>query len=114
MSLSAPSLVWEVRAGHAPEQMEIAPERVGLERAPRSAILGGTVADNVAIVRGILDGSVRGPRRDIVLLNAAAALVAAERAEDFDEGVELARRSIDNGAAQQRMEQMVRVSRAAR
>jgi anthranilate phosphoribosyltransferase len=49
-----------------------------------------------------------------VLLNAAAALVAAERAEDFAEGVELARRAIDSGAARERMEQMVRVSQSAR
>jgi anthranilate phosphoribosyltransferase len=114
MSLSAPSMIWKVRAGQAPEQMEVTPESVGLERAPRSAILGGSVAENVAIVRGILDGSLRGPQRDIVLLNAAAALVAAERAEDFAEGVELARRAIDSGAARERMEQMVRVSQSAR
>jgi anthranilate phosphoribosyltransferase len=113
LSLSAPSLVWEVRAGHEPQQHEIAPEQFGLERAPRSAILGGTIAENVQIVRGILDGSIQGPPRDIVLLNAAAALVAAEQAGDFTEAVALARRALDQGTAQARMEQMVRSSQVA-
>lgn len=114
MSLSAPSMVWEVRAGAAPRQYEIAPESVGLARAERSEILGGTVEENVGIIRGILEGSVTGPPRDIVLLNAAAALVAAEQAADFAEGVARARQSIDGGAAYGRMEQMVRASRATR
>ncbi|HEX6288492.1 MAG TPA: anthranilate phosphoribosyltransferase [Herpetosiphonaceae bacterium] len=111
MSLSAPSLVWEVRAGQEPRQQEIAPETLGIPRAPRGAILGGTVEENVQIIRGILDGSLHGPQRDIVLLNAAAALVAAERAGDFAEGIALARRSLDEGAAHSSMEQMVRASR---
>ncbi|MDP9312208.1 MAG: anthranilate phosphoribosyltransferase [Chloroflexota bacterium] len=112
LSLTAPSLVWEVRAGQNPKQYEIAPEMFGLQRAPREAILGGPVAENVATVRGILAGSTQGPKRDIVLLNAAAALVAAERAADFAEGVELARQAVDSGAATDRMERMVRVSQA--
>ena len=112
LSLSAPSLVWEVRAGQNPKQYEIAPEMFGLERAARETILGGPVAENVATVRGILAGSTHGPKRAIVLLNAAAALVAAERAADFAEGVELARQAVDSGAATERMERMVKASQA--
>lgn len=111
LSLSAPSLIWEVRAGQELQRHEISPEALGLERAERSAILGGSVADNVATVRGILSGAIGGPRRDIVLLNAAAALVAADRAENMVEGLATARATIDSGAATNRMEQMVRVSR---
>ena len=110
ISLSAPTLVWEVRSGAAPQQHEITPEQFGLERAGREAILGGSVADNVAMVHGLLDGTVNGAPRDIVLLNAAAALVAAERAADFAEGVDLARQALDSGAARTRLEHMVRAS----
>jgi anthranilate phosphoribosyltransferase len=113
LSISASSLVWEVRAGKQPQQHEIVPEKIGIERAPRSAIMGGSIDENVRIVRGILDGSVHGPPRDIVLLNAAAALVAAEQAGDFAEGIMLARKALDEGSAHERMEQMVRVSREA-
>jgi anthranilate phosphoribosyltransferase len=112
LSLSAPSMVWEVRAGHQPRSHEITPESLGLERAGRETILGGSVADNVATVRAVLDGSTVGPRRSIVLLNAAAALVAAEQASDFAEGIALGQRALESGAAYQRMERMVQVSQA--
>ncbi len=111
LSLSAPSLVWEVRAGQEPRRSEIAPEQFGLDRAAREQILGGTVEENSAMIRGILDGDITGPRRDVVLLNAAAALMAAERAGDMREGIELARTAIDNGSARQRLERMVAASR---
>lgn len=112
ISLTAPSLVWEVRAGKDPVRRELAPETIGLERAERSTILGGSVAENVATVRGILSGDVTGPKQDIVLLNAAAALVAAELAGDFPEGLALARQSIAGGAAHARMERMVAASQS--
>lgn len=111
LSLSAPSLIWEVRAGNEPRRFEIAPEQFGLERAGREEILGGSVDKNVATIRGILHGEVTGPRRDVVLLNAAAALVAAERAGDMAEGITLARASIDGGRAAERLERMVAASR---
>lgn len=111
ISLDAPTLVWEVRAGTEPHLYEITPESVGLERAEHAAIAGGSVADNVRIVRGILGGTIQGPRRDIVLLNAAAALIAAEQANNFAEGIEVARRSLDSGDALARMERMVYASK---
>ncbi len=112
LSLSAPSLVWEVRAGQQPQRHEITPELLGLERAGRETILGGTVAENVATVRGILGGEIEGPKHAIVLLNAAAALVAAERAADLREGIDVAQQSIQSGAAHDRMERLVTTSRA--
>lgn len=110
LSLSQPSLIWEVRPGEEPHRIEITPESVGLQRADRESIRGGTVAENVAIVREILDGRITGPRRDIVLLNAAAALVAADRAGTIAEGIDLARRSIDGGGAREHLDRMVRAS----
>jgi anthranilate phosphoribosyltransferase len=80
---------------------------------PRAAIgdlLGGDREQNAEIVRAILRGE-RGPRRDIVLMNAAAALVVGARARDLKEGVELAARSIDTGAARARLERLVSLTR---
>ena len=113
LSLSAPSMVWEVRAGTAPRRFDVDPAELGLTAAPREALLGGTVAENVAILEALLDGSERGPRREIVLLNAAAGLVAAERAGDLQEGLMLAADAIDSGAARARLDRLVEVSQAA-
>ena len=112
LSLSAPSTVWEVRAGQAPRRFEVDPAQLGLQPAPRDAILGGTVAENVATIQALLDGVERGPRRDIVLLNAAAGLVAAEQAGDLQEGLSMAAAAIDSGAARARLDRLVDASQA--
>lgn len=78
------------------------PEDLGLPRCALTDLLGGDVAENVQIVHAILKGEL-GPKRDIVLMNAAAALVAANHANDFREGVRLAVESIDSGAALQKL-----------
>jgi anthranilate phosphoribosyltransferase len=113
LSLSAPSTIWEVQSGQPPHCFEIAPEELGLQPAPRDAFLGGTVTENVATIHRLLDGSERGPRRDVVLLNAAAGLIAAGRAGSFEEGMALGRTAIDSGAARARLEQLIKVSQAA-
>ena len=110
LSLSAPSTVWEVRAGQAPRRFEVDPAELGLQGAPREAILGGTVAENAATIQALLDGTERGPRRDIVLLNAAAGLVAAEQASDLREGLRMAAAAIDSGAARARLARLVEAS----
>lgn len=112
LGLSGPNVVYEVRAGQAPRRYEVSAEELGLRPAPKEAVAGGDVARNVAIVRGVLSGDERGAPRDIVLLNAAAALVAAERAEDMREGLALARASLEEGRALERLERMVAASQA--
>jgi anthranilate phosphoribosyltransferase len=77
---------------------EITPESVGIARGTLADIAGGDAAENAAIVRTVLGGEV-GPRRDVVVLNAAAALLAAGKAADLVDGVTLARASIDSGRA---------------
>ncbi len=79
------------------------PEDFGLRRAPREALRGGDATENAGIIRAILSGE-KAPRRDLVLMNASAALVAAGRAGDFLEGVTLASESIDSGAARAKLE----------
>jgi anthranilate phosphoribosyltransferase len=76
----------------------VSPEQAGLSRAPIEAIRGGDAPFNAAALLAVLQG-VAGPYRDTVLLNAAAALVVAERAGDLPEGVAVAADAIASGAA---------------
>jgi len=85
---------------------EIVPEDAGLARATLDEIKGGEPAHNAALMRGVLAGE-RGPLRDIVLLNSAAALIVAGKAGDLRAGVALAAESLDRGAAQRVLERLV-------
>ena len=89
---------------------EVTPESVGLARGTLADIAGGDAAENAAIVRAILGGE-GGPRRDVVLLNAAAGLLAAGKVADLAEGVALARDSIDSGRALAALEALGELSR---
>jgi anthranilate phosphoribosyltransferase len=71
---------------------------LGLAPAESSALRGGNAAENAAIIESVLDGE-RGPRRDVVLLNAGAALLVSGRIARLSQGVELAAATIDAGAA---------------
>ncbi len=88
---------------------EIDAETLGLARATAEQIAGGAGEENAAAVRRILDGEP-GPHADIVLLNAGAAIYAGGSAADLAEGLEMARVSIDSGAAGARLEQLVRAT----
>ena len=85
------------------------PREVGLEAAPFDAVRGGDAVSNAATIRSVLDGDP-GPRRDVVLLNAAAVLVAADHVTTLLDGVAVAAESIDSGAAGRALAQLVRVS----
>jgi hypothetical protein len=89
--------------------MEVTPEELGLERAPRESLMGGTAEENAAIIRSVLSGE-RGPQRDVVLMNAAAALFAADVVSSMREGVELAAAAIDSGAGMETLERLARFS----
>jgi anthranilate phosphoribosyltransferase len=105
ITITGPTLVAEVRDGQV-RTYEIAPENFGVERAPLSEIMGGDVEENARIIRSILSGE-RSAKRDVVLLNAAAALVAAELADSLSEAIPLAKRSLDSGAAREKLERLV-------
>ena len=102
VSTVGPTRVSELRDGTV-QTFTISPEDLGLPEATPEAIVGGRPEENAAVTTAILRGEP-GPRRDIVLANAAAALVAAELADDWREGVDLARRAIDSGAAYEKLE----------
>jgi anthranilate phosphoribosyltransferase len=91
---------------------EIRPEDVGLEAAPTSDLAGGTPPENAQLVEAVLNGEP-GPRRDVVLLNAAAALVAAGRAADLRTGIATARATIEAGAAIALLERLRAARRSA-
>ncbi|NYF77903.1 anthranilate phosphoribosyltransferase [Granulicella arctica] len=96
LSISGPSQIAEVRKSTITLNT-ITPEQFGLRRAPIEALRGGDAVTNAAILRAIFAGE-GGPRRDIVLLNAAAVLVAADLVHDLPAGLKLAAATIDNGA----------------
>jgi anthranilate phosphoribosyltransferase len=85
------------------------PSDVGLPKSTPETLKGGVAADNAAIAREILDGE-KGPRRDIVLLNAGASLLVAGRAATVPEGIEMAARAIDSGRAKAVLAALVRLS----
>ncbi|MGA1233219.1 MAG: anthranilate phosphoribosyltransferase, partial [Lutimaribacter sp.] len=93
-------------------EAELHPEDFGLPVHPFEAILGGTPAENATAFSALLDGAV-GAYRDAVLLNSAAALVVADAATDLKEGVEMARHSIDSGAAKAKLQALAAATTAA-
>ncbi len=86
------------------------PGKLGLPTAALEEIAAGDAAENAAAVREVLAGK-QGPRRNIVLLNAAGALLAAGRAGDFSQGLELAAQIIDEGLARKKLQQLIDLSR---
>jgi anthranilate phosphoribosyltransferase len=103
--------VAEARDGSV-RSYEVEPEEFGMARARLEDISGGDATENAAIIRAILGGE-KSPRRDVVVLNAAAALVAAGRVDHIAEAVPPARRSIDSGAAAEKLDALARFTSAS-
>lgn len=108
LTLAGPSLVAEAR-GSEVVGYEITPETFGLQRASKETLHGGDAPTNARLFKAVLQGQ-RGPHRDVVLFNAAPAIIAGERAEDWASGVQAAARAIDCGAAWAKFEALVRAS----
>lgn len=106
ISVCAPTRITELQDGLI-RTYDLDPERILGRSAPQEALRGGSPEDNARILRSVLDGSP-GPCRDVVVLNAAAALVAAGSAEDLREGVRLAEQSLDSGVARSRLDSLIR------
>ena len=110
LSIAARSKVAALEGGTIRE-FDIGPEDAGLPYHPFESLLGGTPAENAVALRALLDGA-EGAYRDAVLFNAAAALVVAERAKTLQDGVKLARVSIDSGAAKAKVAALARITTA--
>jgi anthranilate phosphoribosyltransferase len=104
------SICGSTRISHLKEgkidTFHITPEEYGFKRARPEEIEGGNARQNASIIREILEGE-RGPKRDMVLMNAAAAFVAAGLDEDFETGVERAGEAIDSGQAKQKLDDVI-------
>jgi anthranilate phosphoribosyltransferase len=105
ITITGPTRIAEVRDGQV-RTYEVTPEEFGLQRATLEDIAGGDAARNAVIIREILAGE-KSARRDVVLLNAAAALVAAGRADHLRDAVPIAANAIDSGAAKAKLEAFV-------
>lgn len=110
LTTTGPSTVFEVVGGRV-EETTLDPDDVGLSRASAEELRGGDAVASASIARAVLEGKP-GPRRDVVLLNAAAALEVAGRASGLADGVEMAARSIDSGDAAATLERWVATSRS--
>jgi anthranilate phosphoribosyltransferase len=105
ITLSAPTRLSSME-GSAVRTRDVTPEEFGLARASLVELRGGDAETNARLLRNVLEGE-RGPRRDVVLANAAAAFVVAGKAPGFVEGVEKAAEVIDSGAALQTLKDLV-------
>jgi anthranilate phosphoribosyltransferase len=106
ITITGPTRVAEARDGTV-RTYEVDPEEFGMKRATLADISGGDAAENASIIREVLSGK-KSPCRNVVLLNSAAALVAAGRADHLADGIPLAAHSIDSGAAAVKLAELVR------
>ena len=86
------------------------PREYGFELYPKEDIVGGDAQENAEITKGILNGSITGAKRDIVLINTAAALLVDQKVNSTEEGVMMAKSIIDSGKAMEKLEQIIKVS----
>ncbi len=111
ISTTCPTSVVEVFAGQGyDERYEVTPEQFGMARAPLGDLAGGDAAENAALLRAVVDGEP-GPRLDIVILNAGAALYIAEAAGSIAEGVDAARAAVASGDARAKLDALVATTR---
>jgi anthranilate phosphoribosyltransferase len=108
VTLTGPTRVGEI-LGEKVSLYTVEPEDFGMTRCDLAKLQGGDATQNAAIVRAVLTGE-KGPRRDVVLLNSAFALVAVERAADVPEGIELAGQALDDGKALEKLDDLIRMT----
>jgi len=111
ISISRNSLVWDVNQHRVLPPYEVSPDDFGFMKASITQIKGGTARQNAKILRGILSGEV-GARRNIVIMNAAAALVAGNQASDLKEGAFIAEKTLDSGKALAKLDELIKLSRS--
>ncbi len=112
LTTTAASHVFELEGGSVREY-RLDPQELGLPRSAPTDLRGGTPAENADIIRRVFEGE-KGAHREVVLLNAAAAAVAAGSAKDFREGLTLSAQSVDSGAAGQALDRLIRTSTAVK
>jgi len=112
ISITDRSRVWELGKDEMIRDYYVSPESFGLNRAPATAVTGGTPVENSEMLRQVLAGA-KSPKRDVVVMNAAAAMVAGNKAGTLQQGVTLASKVIDSGKALEKLEQLIELSQSA-
>ncbi len=110
ITITGKSRVCELKEGGI-NNYTIRPEDFGLPKASLDSLKGGTADENAALLRSILSGAA-GPQRDVVLMNAAAALVAGDSAPSLEQGMNLAKEALDNGQALAKLEHLIKFSQS--
>ena len=110
ITITGKTWVGELKDGRI-NNYSVSPEDFGLSRAGLAALRGGTTAENAALLRSILTGA-SGPQRDVVVMNAAAGLLVGDKVRTLQQGVELARKVIDDGQALAKLEQLIEFSQS--
>ena len=111
ISLLGATRICELRDG-ALSTYTITPEQFGLQRCTLADICTGTPESNAQTIRGVFAREIQGPHRDAIVINAAGALIIGETANSFPEGIALARKLIDSGAAQRKLEELAALSQS--
>jgi anthranilate phosphoribosyltransferase len=109
LSISAPTRIVHVEDGRTREE-RVEPSEIGLQPAPRDAVIARDLDHAAAMIRAVIEGRETGPPRDMTLLNAAATLVVAGRAETLADGLALAREVADDGRAEQTLARLSELS----
>jgi anthranilate phosphoribosyltransferase len=112
ISICGPTRVSHLKEGDI-HTFKMTPEEYGFKRAAPSEVVGGNAKENADIIRRILDGE-KGPKQDMVLLNASAAFVAAGLCDDFKAGINIAKDSIDSGKAREKLHKLVEITQACK
>ncbi len=110
ITISGKTQVCELKNGRI-KKYTVSPEDFGLPTASLESLKGGTAQENANLLRNILTGA-SGPQRDVVLMNAAAALVAGDKAKTLRQGLDLAREALDSGRALAKLEQLIKLTRS--
>lgn len=113
ISLLGKTKIMELKDGEL-KTYEICPEDFGMKSCTLEEIKTGTPEANAAIIRGVFEGTITGPQRDALVLNAAGAMIVGERADNFEEGIKLVNELIDSKAALNKLEELIRESNAVK
>jgi anthranilate phosphoribosyltransferase len=109
ITITDSSLIWEINGASFNRATRVYPEDFGLGRGKMADIQGGGPDENAIIILDVLKGTA-GPRRDIVVINSAAAILAGDRVTDIKEGVKLAQDSIDSGRALAALDKLIELT----
>ncbi len=112
LTVTGPNRISYLKEDGAIEHLDIDPTDLGFHMASINDLKGDDAPTNAAILRGVLDGRERGPKRDVVLLNAGAAMMAAGKVKSIRDGVRLARDVINNGKAVEKLDSLIEVSQS--